>query len=65
MNTSSRLWGADAEAFNPDRFLGEARAPKQIPGHKHILTFAHGQRMCPGRHYALAQLKVSPLACIE
>lgn len=59
MNTSSRLWGADAKEFNPERFLDGARLPKQMPGHRHILTFVHGQRMCPGKHYALAELKVS------
>lgn len=65
MNTSSRLWGPDAQEFNPDRFLDEARLPKQMPGHRHILTFVHGQRVCPGRHYALAELKVSALECEE
>lgn len=59
MNTSHRLWGADAKQFNPDRFLDGARVPKQMPGHRHILTFVHGQRTCPGKHYALAELKAS------
>ena len=59
MNTASRFWGPDAKEFNPDRFLDEERIPKQVPGHRHILTFVHGQRMCPGRHYALAEIKAS------
>ena len=61
MNTSSSWWGADAKEFHPDRFLNEERVPEQIPGPRHILTFVHGQRMCPGRHYAITELKVSLL----
>ncbi|EPS95204.1 hypothetical protein FOMPIDRAFT_1085622, partial [Fomitopsis schrenkii] len=59
MNTSTIFWGPDAKEFNPDRFLDQERIPEQIPGHRHILTFVHGQRMCPGRHYALAEMKAS------
>ncbi|KAH9843538.1 cytochrome P450 [Rhodofomes roseus] len=57
MNTSPKYWGSDAKDFYPERFLTEERVPKGIQGHKHMLTFASGPRMCPGRYYALAKAK--------
>ncbi|KAH9928826.1 cytochrome P450 [Fomitopsis serialis] len=57
INTSPRFWGPDAKEFQPERFLTEGGIPKQIPGHKHLLTFVSGPRLCLGRHYALAEAK--------
>ena len=61
MNTSTALWGADAREFRPERWLdadGIPRGAQAIQGHRHLLTFVDGQRMCLGRGFALAEFKV-------
>lgn len=61
MNRSTKYWGADAIEFNPERWLssdGIPKAAQEIQGHRHILTFADGPRICLGRHFALAEFKV-------
>ncbi|MEU1496592.1 cytochrome P450 [Streptomyces sp. NPDC005732] len=44
------VWGADAEAFDPDRF--DARAVRSRPGHT-FKPFGTGARACIGRQFAL------------
>ena len=65
INNSQEIWGPDVKEFKPERWLnpdttltGEAKA---IQGHHHIMTFSDGPRFCLGRHFALANFKVSPV----
>ncbi|KAI8984875.1 cytochrome P450 [Trametes punicea] len=60
INTSSALWGADAKQFRPERWLTDEGIPKkaqEVQGHRHLLTFVDGPRMCLGRGFALAEFK--------
>ncbi|KAH7925025.1 cytochrome P450 [Leucogyrophana mollusca] len=60
INRSEVFWGADAKEFKPERWLDEAgitgRA-KELQGHRHLLTFVDGPRMCLGKGFALAEIK--------
>ena len=71
LNTSTDIWGPDAEAFNPDRHLvasdkeddglaaKTAAQRKSVPGvWGNILTFLGGTRNCIGYRFALAEMKV-------
>jgi cytochrome P450 len=53
INQSETVWGADAADFRPDRFLesGEPSAFK-------FPTFNAGPRTCPGKPFALIQVKL-------
>jgi len=50
MNTSSVIWGEDAEEYNPDRYdkmSAEGAKMNQVPGvWGNLLTFLGGQRNC-------------------
>jgi cytochrome P450 len=34
------------------------RRKEKVKGYRNLLTFAYGPRMCPGRNYAVTELKV-------
>ncbi|KAL1660853.1 cytochrome P450 [Schizophyllum commune] len=72
INRSPALWGADAGEFRPERWLevgagegsqgiklddGKLGAARELQGHKHLMTFIDGPRMCLGRGFALAEFK--------
>ncbi|KAI0352523.1 cytochrome P450 [Trametes cingulata] len=60
INISTAFWGADAREFRPERWLTEEGIPKkaqEVQGHRHLLTFVDGPRMCLGRGFALAEFK--------
>ncbi|KAI0368462.1 cytochrome P450 [Pilatotrama ljubarskyi] len=60
INISPAFWGADAREFRPERWLTEEGIPKkaqEVQGHRHLLTFVDGPRMCLGRGFALAEFK--------
>jgi cytochrome P450 len=60
LNRSEEVWG-DGKVFRPERWLegGEGRGKwRDIQGYRHILTFGDGPRMCLGRGFALAEIKV-------
>jgi cytochrome P450 len=64
VNISEALWGSDAGIFDPGRWLGpedeknlEGRK-EEVKGYRHLLTFAYGPRMCPGRNFAVTEMKV-------
>ncbi|OBZ66782.1 GDP-L-fucose synthase [Grifola frondosa] len=60
INRSETIWGADAKEFVPERWLdgGVPKKAQEIQGHRHLLTFSDGPRMCLGRGFALAEFKV-------
>ncbi|KAF4467666.1 aat family amino acid transporter [Fusarium albosuccineum] len=50
-----KIWGDDAEVFNPDRWdslSGEASSPFALE------VFLNGPRMCPGKALAMLEIKV-------
>ncbi|TFK53095.1 cytochrome P450 [Heliocybe sulcata] len=61
MNTSDAIWGPDAKEFKPERWLDNGKGipsrAQEIQGHRHLLTFVDGQRICLGRAFALAEFK--------
>ncbi|KAI1792527.1 cytochrome P450 [Ganoderma leucocontextum] len=60
MNTAVAYWGPDAHEFSPERWLSKDGLPKkaqEVQGHRHLLTFVDGHRMCLGRGFALAEFK--------
>lgn len=64
INRLFQIWGADAEMFNPDRWLGNlpkaAAAKEGVDGKDkyNMLTFLHGPRSCIGQTFARAELPV-------
>jgi cytochrome P450 len=61
INRSEAFWGADAKEFKPERWLNEdgLADAKEIQGHRHLLTFSDGPRICLGKGFALAEFKVA------
>ncbi|KAI0773614.1 cytochrome P450 [Fomes fomentarius] len=60
INTAPAFWGPDAREFKPERWLDKDGLPKkaqEVQGHRHLLTFVDGHRMCLGRGFALAEFK--------
>lgn len=61
INRSPQLWGADAEASNPGRWLddnGRANNHGGASGSNYcLLTFLHGPRSCVGQRFAQAELR--------
>lgn len=61
INRLEACWGADADAFRPDRWLDDSipEAVKHLPGgYDHIFTFVSGPRACLGMRFALAEMRV-------
>lgn len=61
MNRAEVFWGADASEFVPERWLdggSNLSRAREIQGHRHILTFSDGPRMCLGKSFALTEFKV-------
>ncbi|KAF8712457.1 hypothetical protein AX14_013080 [Amanita brunnescens Koide BX004] len=57
-NRNEKFWGPNAKSFVPERWLEEGpQAPKDIHGHRHLLTFSDGPKICLGRGFALAELE--------
>lgn len=53
VNMSSTYWGADPQAFNPDRWLGNKNGGAE--SNYSFLTFLHGPRSCIGQAFAKAE----------
>ena len=61
INRSDALWGPDAKQFRPERWLepdGIAPQARELQGYRHILTFGDGPKMCLGKLFAIAEVKV-------
>ncbi|KAG2139230.1 cytochrome P450, partial [Suillus clintonianus] len=61
INCSVRMWGPDAKAFKPSRWIDEDEskrgATELLHGYRHMTTFGDGARMCLGRLFALTEFK--------
>jgi cytochrome P450 len=60
VNRIEAFWGPDSMEFKPERWLdssGDSLKKNEIQGHKHILTFSDGPRICLGKAFALAEFK--------
>ncbi|KAJ7662013.1 cytochrome P450 [Mycena polygramma] len=61
-NLSKTIWGEDAAEFKPERWLnnleGVPASAKEYPGFHHTLTFLEGPKMCLGKGFALAEMKI-------
>ncbi|KAF9259980.1 cytochrome P450 [Marasmius fiardii PR-910] len=64
LNRSELLWGKRAKEFIPERWINGSEQAEVIPanaksiqGHRHILTFSDGPRICLGRNFALSEFK--------
>lgn len=58
VNASTALWGADAHAFRPERWLdadGKADNKGGAASNFAFLTFLHGPRSCIGQRFAQAE----------
>ncbi|KAJ7464548.1 cytochrome P450 [Mycena latifolia] len=62
MNRSEVFWGPNAKEFEPERWLTLDDDPlraKEIQGHRHLITFIDGPRICLGKSFALAEFKAA------
>jgi cytochrome P450 len=53
------VWGADADEFNPRRFMAASKSEEDEANKKRrgaYMPFGGGKHMCPGRHFALAEI---------
>ncbi|XP_026726456.1 cytochrome P450 4c3-like [Trichoplusia ni] len=54
MHRSKKIWGPDANNFNPDRFLPENCATRHPCA---FIPFSYGMRNCIGRHFGMLAIK--------
>ncbi|KAI5989969.1 cytochrome P450 [Pisolithus albus] len=60
INCSDTIWGPDAKASKPERWLernGIIKKAQEVQGYRHLLTFGDGPRSCSGKMFALAEIK--------
>jgi cytochrome P450 len=53
------VWGADADEFNPRRFLDASKDEDDVATKRRriaYMPFGGGKHMCPGRHFAFAEI---------
>ncbi|KAH8797985.1 cytochrome P450 [Flagelloscypha sp. PMI_526] len=68
INRSKEFWGEDAKEFKPSRWLSTSNVSSQLSefmGHRHLLTFSDGPRMCLGKNFALAEFKAALFVLIK
>ncbi|KAL4249120.1 cytochrome P450 family protein [Abortiporus biennis] len=56
MHRNKRLWGPDAEEFDPDRFLDERLHKYLVPNPFIFLPFNGGPRICLGQQFAYNEI---------
>ncbi|KAI0806656.1 cytochrome P450 [Fomes fomentarius] len=61
-NSNAALWGEDARAWRPDRWLAPLPQPLEdapLPGvYAHLLTFSGGSRSCIGFKFSQLEMKI-------
>lgn len=55
MNVNKELWGADADEFKPERWLGKNANSGGAESNYAYLTFLHGPRSCIGQSFSKAE----------
>ncbi|KAF8871926.1 cytochrome P450 [Infundibulicybe gibba] len=69
INRSEAFWGPTAKQFVPERWLEPEEAgiadAREFGGHRHLLTFSDGPRMCLGRSFALTEFKAALLVLVR
>ncbi|KAL4877981.1 cytochrome P450 [Aspergillus karnatakaensis] len=55
MHYNTEIWGSDARAFNPGRWLG----PNKKELETYFVPFSRGARMCLGQNLALAEITMT------
>ncbi|KAJ6482242.1 cytochrome P450 [Mycena vulgaris] len=66
INRSEAIWGPDAKEFKPERWLEDITVrAKELQGHRHLLSFHEGPRICLGKSFALAELKAALLVLVR
>lgn len=50
------FWGANADSFDPRRFLKETGSGKKIPDDTGYRAFGGGKHLCPGRFFATNEI---------
>uniref|UniRef100_A0A7N0RFU3 Cytochrome P450 n=1 Tax=Kalanchoe fedtschenkoi TaxID=63787 RepID=A0A7N0RFU3_KALFE len=63
MGRMHEIWGADASAFNPDRWISDKGKIIDVPSYK-FNTFRAGPRTCVGKDLAFMELKIAAAAII-
>ncbi|KAK0222859.1 cytochrome P450 [Armillaria nabsnona] len=64
-NRNPTVWGSDADAWNPDRFLGELDKQTPVGVYANLLTFSAGVRSCIGWRFAVMELQVILFELLE
>ncbi|KAJ5737530.1 cytochrome P450 [Penicillium malachiteum] len=57
VNLNEEIWGPDAKAFNPDRWLKDAEQILDLD--QYLVTFGKGPRMCPAQGMVYAHLTIA------
>jgi cytochrome P450 len=65
-NTSDDLWGPNAKAFDPERWMGQGKANTGgAESNFAITTFLHGPRSCIGKDFAKAEFACALAAFVR
>lgn len=56
IHTDLNLWGADADEFNPKRFMKDEGQKTKRPHTAAFRTFGGGTTLCPGLHFATNEI---------
>jgi cytochrome P450 len=59
------LWGTDASAFRPERWIDADSGKCRRASHFHASGFGGGRRACPGEEMALFEMKVVAVALLQ
>ncbi|KAF7370025.1 hypothetical protein MSAN_00632500 [Mycena sanguinolenta] len=58
-NRSTAIWGPDAAEFKPERWLKRNQTEAKLPGaYSGIMTFLSGAKVCPGKTFAILEMKL-------